>query len=141
MVIVFCDGLKGLPDAIEATWPRCHRADLCRSPAAGLPPVRHLERPQGRRQRAAPVYGAVNAQAAEAALGEFEAGIGHKYPAVVSLWRNSWEQFTPFRDYPPEVRRVIYTTNRGGPQGTGTIGWKRCSNQLAVRYPGRLPLN
>ena len=32
------------------------------------------------------------------------------------------------------------TTNRGGPQGTGTIGWKRCLNQLAVRYPGRLPL-
>ena len=126
-----------------------------------------------------PVYAAVDAQAAEAALDAFEAGIGARYPAVVNLWRRSWEQFIPFLDYPPDVRRVIYTTNmieninrqlrkatktrghfpnersalkllylairnitttRRGPQGTGTTGWKRCLNQLAIRYPERLPL-
>lgn len=126
-----------------------------------------------------PVYGAASADAAQAALDAFEAGIGARYPAVVSLWRRSWEQFIPFLDYPPDVRRVIYTTNmiesinrqlrkatktrghfpndraalkllylairnittnRGGPQGTNTHGWNRCLNQLAIRYPERLPL-
>ena len=179
MLIVCCDGLRGLPDAIEATWPQA-TVQTC---------VVHLLRASHRyaawsdRKAVAkalrPVYTAVDAQAAEAALDAFEAGIGARYPAVVNLWRRSWEQFIPFLDYPPDVRRVIYTTNmieninrqlrkatktrghfpnersalkllylairnitttRGGPQGTGTTGWKRCLNQLAIRYPERLPL-
>ena len=179
VLIVCCDGLRGLPDAIEATWPQA-TVQTC---------VVHLLRASHRyaawndRKAVAkelrPVYAAVDAQAAEAALDAFEAGIGARYPAVVNLWRRSWEQFIPFLDYPPDVRRVIYTTNmieninrqlrkatktrghfpnersalkllylairnitttRGGPQGTGTTGWKRCLNQLAIRYPERLPL-
>ena len=43
---------------------------------------------------------------------EFEASeLGHKYPATVRTWRNSWEKFIPFLAFPPPVRRVIYTTN------------------------------
>lgn len=179
VLIVCCDGLGGLPDAIEATWPQA-TVQTC---------VVHLLRASHRyvtwsdRKAVAkelrPVYAAPDAQAAQAALDAFEAGIGARYPAVTNLWRRSWEQFIPFLDYPPDVRRVIYTTNmiesinrqlrkatktrghfpnekaalkllylairnittnRGGPQGTGTIGWKRCLNQLAIRYPERLPL-
>ncbi len=111
VLIVCCDGLKGLPDAIEATWPQA-TVQTC---------VVHLLRASHRyvtwsdRKAVAkalrPVYAAVDAQAAEAALDAFEAGIGARYPAVASLWRRSWEQFIPFLDYPPDVRRVIYTTN------------------------------
>jgi putative transposase len=46
------------------------------------------------------------------ALDGFEAsGLGRKYPATVRTWRNSWEKFTPFRAFPPPVRRIIYTIN------------------------------
>src|SRR5690606_41723641 len=50
-------------------------------------------------------------EAAEAALAEFEAGIGQKHPAVVRLWRDAWEVFVPFLAFPAEIRRVVYTTN------------------------------
>jgi transposase-like protein len=46
-----------------------------------------------------------------AALDVFAAAWGDRYPAIVKLWRAHWEEFTPFLAFPPEVRRVIYTTN------------------------------
>jgi putative transposase len=57
-----------------------------------------------------PIYTAPTVEAAEAALAEFEAGIGQKHPAVVHLWRNAWEVFVPFLAFPVEIRRVVYTT-------------------------------
>ena len=111
VLIVVCDGLRGLPEAIEAAWPNA-TVQTC---------VVHLLRAsqryaswKDRRQVAAqlrPVYTAPTAEAALGALDEFEAGIGSKYPAIVQLWRNRWEHLTPFLDFPPEVRRVVYTTN------------------------------
>ena len=59
-----------------------------------------------------PVYQAVNADAALDALGEFEAGeLGRKYPSAVKTFTDAWERFIPFLGFPPELRRVIYTTN------------------------------
>lgn len=179
VLIVVCDGLKGLPDAIGAAWPKA-TVQTC---AVHLLRAAHRYASwKDRRQVSSElkaVYTAPTAEAARACLDDFEAGIGARYPAIVSLWRNRWEQFIPFLDFPPEVRRVIYTTNmiestnyqlrkvtknrghfpnersalkllylairninttRGGPQGTNTQGWKACINQLAIRYPGRLPL-
>jgi hypothetical protein len=49
--------------------------------------------------------------AAEAAFAEFEADWGSRYPAIIRLWRNAWDTFTPFLTFPPEIRRVVYTTN------------------------------
>lgn len=110
-LIVCCDGLKGLPEAIEATWPKAV-VQTC---------VIHLLRASFRysnsddRKKIAaglrPIYTAVTVEAAEAALAEFEAGIGAKYPAIVRLWRGSWDVFTPFLQFPAEIRRVVYTTN------------------------------
>ncbi|ALQ29468.1 hypothetical protein AA310_15830 [Arthrobacter sp. YC-RL1] len=37
--------------------------------------------------------------------------LGRKYPSAVATWRNTWERFTPFLAFPPELRKVIYTTN------------------------------
>jgi len=109
--IVCCDGLTGLPDAIGVVWPQAV-VQLC---------VVHLIRaslryasrkywvPLARDLRL--IYAAADEAAAAAALEAFAAAWGDRYPAIVKLWRAHWEQFTPFLAFPPEVRRVIYTTN------------------------------
>lgn len=111
VLIVCCDGLKGLPDAIEATWPRAV-VQTC---------VVHLLRGAGRycsyKDRKAvmkalrPIYTAVNAEAAAAAMDDFELTWGDRYPGIVRLWRDAWERFTPFLAYPAELRKIVYTTN------------------------------
>jgi putative transposase len=58
-----------------------------------------------------PVYTAADENAAAAALDDFAAAWQDRYPAIVKLWRAHWAEFTPFLAFPPEVRRVIYTTN------------------------------
>lgn len=112
VLIVCCDGLTGFPEAIEATWPRA-TVQTC---------VVHLIRASMRfvsykdRKRVAAglktVYTAPTVEAAETALLEFEASdLGQRYPATVGTWTAAWERFIPFLEFPPEVRRIIYTTN------------------------------
>ena len=110
-LIVCCDGLKGLPDAIEATWPQA-LVQTC---------VIHLLRAsmrlcswKNRKTIVAGlrrVYTAVNAEAAVEALDELEEQWGNRYPGVIRIWRQAWEEFTPFLRFPPELREVVYTTN------------------------------
>jgi transposase-like protein len=57
------------------------------------------------------IYTAPTVDAAEARFADFEQAWGGKYPAIIRLWRSAWEQFTPFLAFPPEIRKVIYTTN------------------------------
>lgn len=58
------------------------------------------------------IYRAETAEMAEERLGEFEQSPwGKKYPAIAATWRRHWERITPFFAYPPEVRKVLYTTN------------------------------
>ncbi len=112
ILIACCDGLTGLPEAIEATFPRT-TVQTC---------VVHLIRASMRfvsyneRKKVAaalrPIYTAANADAAETALLELtESELGKKHKAVVATWQNAWERFTPFLAFPPEVRKIIYTTN------------------------------
>jgi transposase-like protein len=109
--LVVCDGLSGLPDAIGATWP------LAVVQTCVLHLIRNTFKLASRRDWDAiardlrPVYTAVNEQAAKERLGEFHATWGEKYPAIIRLWDNAWAEFTPFLDYSPEIRRVIYSTN------------------------------
>ena len=58
-----------------------------------------------------PIYTAVNAAAAWAALGELEEKWGQRYPAIIRLWENAWEQFIPFLDYDIEIRQMLCSTN------------------------------
>jgi len=109
--IVCCDGLTGLPDAITVTWPQAI-VQLC---------VVHLIRASLRyasKKYWVPltkdlklIYTAPDEAAAAAALEAFAATWGGRYPAIIKVWRAHWAQFTPFLAFPPEVRRVIYTTN------------------------------
>ena len=57
------------------------------------------------------IYSAGDETAAAAALDAFTAAWQPRYPAIVRLWRAHWAEFTPFLALPPEVRKVIYTTN------------------------------
>jgi transposase-like protein len=45
------------------------------------------------------------------AAGRLDEVWGTKYPAIKGLWPSAWAEFVPFLDYPPEIRRVIYSTN------------------------------
>jgi putative transposase len=112
ILIACCDGLTGLPEAIEATWPRT-TVQTC---------VVHLIRAamrftsyQDRKKMAAalrPIYTAPTTEAAETALLRFgESELGRRYPASVATWERAWERFTPFLAFPPPLRRIIYTTN------------------------------
>lgn len=58
-----------------------------------------------------PIYKAPNVEEAELMLEAFEQAWGRKYPGIVKTWRDAWERFIPFLDYPPEIRTVVYTTN------------------------------
>lgn len=109
--IVVCDGLKGLPESIEATWP------LAVVQTCVLHLIRNTFRLASRRDWDAmakdlrPVYTAVNETDAQGRLDEFHDKWGDRYPAIKTLWSNAWSEFVPFLDYSPEIRRVIYSTN------------------------------
>ena len=57
------------------------------------------------------VYTAPTVAAAETRFTQFESDWGRQYPVIIKLWRSAWQQFTPFLAFPPEIRRVVYTTN------------------------------
>jgi putative transposase len=112
VLIVCCDGLTGLPEAIEQAWPQT-TVQTC---------VVHLIRAamrfvsyKDRRAVAALlrlIYTAPTVEAAETALLEFAGSeLGKQYPAAVATWERAWERFIPFLEFPPEVRKIIYTTN------------------------------
>ncbi len=109
--IVCCDGLKGLPDAIEVTWPKA----IVQTCVLHL--IRGTFRYAGRQHWDAmardmrPIYTAVNEADAKERLVEFFEKWADRYPAVRQLWENAWSEFVPFLDYDVEVRRVIYSTN------------------------------
>ena len=110
--IVACDGLKGLPDAVTATWPKA-TVQTC---------VIHLIRASLRfasKQHHAKLVMELKAictapteQAAAQALADFAAGeLGQRYPAIVRTWQAAWSEFTPCLAFPPEIRKVVYSTN------------------------------
>ena len=111
IVFAVVDGLKGFPEAISAAFPQA-TIQTC---------IVHLTRHSLNfvswqdRKLVVPdlraVYRAETAEAAELRLGEFEAAWGKKYPAISQAWRRAWNEVVPFFAYPPEIRRMIYTTN------------------------------
>jgi transposase-like protein len=57
------------------------------------------------------IYDAPTKQAAEAALKDYGAKWGKKYPYAIRSWEDNWEELTVFFDFPLEIRKIIYTTN------------------------------
>jgi len=112
VLIVCCDGLTGFPEAIEATWPRATvQTCVVHLIRASMRFVSYKDRKNVAAALRA-IYTAPTVEAAEAALLEFAGSeLGGRYPATVSTWENAWERFIPFLEFPPALRRIIYTTN------------------------------
>lgn len=111
-VLICCiDGLKGFPEAIEAIFPKT----VVQTCVVHL--IRHSLKYVPRREREQvardlkPIYTAVDADAAHLELERFDEQWGQRFPVITQAWLNAWEYVTPFLAFPPEVRRVIYTTN------------------------------
>ena len=111
-IFIACvDGLKGFPDAIEAVYPKA-AVQLC---------IVHMVRnslnfvPWKVQKEVATdlkrIYAAATVEEAELMLSEFEVKWDKSYQSVGFSWRRQWPRITPFFDYPPEIRKVIYTTN------------------------------
>ena len=112
ILIAVTDGLKGIGEALGAVFPAT-TLQTC---------IVHLIRNsldyaswKDRKLLATalrPVYTAPSAEAAEQALNAFERGPwGQRYPTVTAAWRRAWDRVIPFFAFPPDVRRVVYTTN------------------------------
>ena len=111
-ILICCvDGLKGFPEAIEAIFP----TTIVQTCIVHL--IRHSLKYVPRRQYdqvvkdLRPIYTATDADAAQAALEAFDEKWGKQLPVITQAWLNAWEYVVPFLAFPPEVRRVIYTTN------------------------------
>ena len=111
-IFIACvDGLKGFPEAIETVYPHAI-VQLC---------IVHMVRNSLNyvgwnkcKEVAADlrlVYSAATIDEAEQALADFEDKWNNAYPPIARSWRNNWQRIIPFFDYPPEIRRIIYTTN------------------------------
>ena len=111
-IFIACvDGLKGFPEAIETVYPHAI-VQLC---------IVHMVRNSlnyvgwnKRKEVAADlrlIYSAATIDEAEQALSAFEDKWNSAYPPIALSWRNNWQRIIPFFDYPPEIRRIIYTTN------------------------------
>ena len=112
ILIAVTDGLAGMEEALAVTY-RETTLQTC---------VVHLIRNslsyagwKDRKELAAalkPIYTAVSAESAEEELERFAQGPwGKKFPTIVPAWRRAWDKVIPFLAFPPEVRRVLYTTN------------------------------
>ena len=111
ILIAAVDGLKGFPEAIEAAFPAT-QVQVC-----VVHMVRHSLRyvPWKLRKKVAAalrnIYTAKTRELAATALDDFEETWGDEYPKIVKSWRGNWTNLTRYFDYPPEIRRLIYTTN------------------------------
>jgi putative transposase len=111
ILIISVDNLKGFSEAIAACYPqtevqKCIVHQIRNS-------VRYVNYKDLRKVTAnlKPIYQAPTEQAGLEALGEFEAIWGTKYPLITGSWRNNWPELSTFFKYPPEIRKIIYTTN------------------------------
>jgi putative transposase len=111
ILFVCCDGLSGFPQAIEAAFPRAI-VQTC---------IVHMIRsslryvPWGDRRALIAdlktIYGANTELEAETALVSVEKKWSKRYPSMTKQWRNRWQEIVPFLAFPPEIRKILYTTN------------------------------
>ena len=130
-LIVCCDGLKGLPDAIRVTWPEA-TVQTC---------VVHLVRNSLRyaskkhwstiTKQMREIYTAATVDTALARFEEFGDQWRETYPAMIGSWEKAWGEFVPFLEFPVELRKIVYTTN--------AIESLNARFRRAVRHRGHFP--
>jgi len=111
VLMLVCDGLKGLPDAVNSVWEKT----IVQTCIVHL--LRNSFKYASKRDWAEvakdlkPVYTAVSEAAALDAFAEFSGKWEKRYPAIIRLWENAWAEFVPFLQFDQEIRTVICTTN------------------------------
>lgn len=111
-IFILCaDGLKGLPEAVEATFPKAiFQTCIVHMVRHSLNYVPYFDK-KTVAASLKKIYQSNTTTLALEALDDFEIQWGDKYPAIVKSWRNNWEKVIPFLQFPKEIRYVIYTTN------------------------------
>lgn len=111
-VFILCaDGLKGLPEAVEATFPSAiFQTCVVHMVRHSLNYVPYQEK-KAVAEDLKKIYQSATSALASQAMDDFELIWDEKYPAIIKSWRNNWEKITPFLDFPMEIRKAIYTTN------------------------------
>jgi putative transposase len=131
VLVVCCDGLKGLPESIRATWPLATvqtcvvhmvRNALTYASKKDWQPITKAMRQ---------IYTASTVTVAEERFAEFSAEWKAKYPAMIGAWERSWGEFVPFLEFPAELRKIVYTTN--------AIESLNARFRKAVRHRGHFP--
>jgi putative transposase len=111
VLMLVCDGLKGLPDAVNTVWPKT----IVQTCVVHL--LRNSFRYASKRdwpelaRDLKPVYTAPSAQAALDRVAEFSDKWEKRYPAIIRLWTDAWAEFVPFLEFDVEIRKIICTTN------------------------------
>ena len=111
VLMLVCDGLKGLPDSVGNVWPQTIVQTCVVHLIRGS--FRYAARQDWDKLARAlrPIYTADTVAAAEDRFLEFTEQWGSKYPAIVRLWENAWPEFVPFLQFDKEIRRIVCTTN------------------------------
>ncbi len=111
ILIASIDGLKGFSEAITTIFPQTE-VQLC-----VVHQIRNsLKYVASKDQKAflkdlKPVYKAATKDLAEQKLDDLDETWGKKYPIVIKSWRANWDKLSCYFKYPPDIRRIIYTTN------------------------------
>jgi putative transposase len=130
-LVVCCDGLKGLPDSIRATWPQATvqtcvvhmvRNSLTYASKKDWQPITKAMRE---------IYTASTVDVAAQRFEQFSTDWRQKYPAMIQSWERAWGEFVPFLEFPVELRKVVYTTN--------AIESLNARFRKAVRHRGHFP--
>ena len=111
VLMLVCDGLKGLPESVGNVWPQTIVQTCVVHLIRGS--FRYAARQDWDKLARAlrPIYTADTVSAAEDRFLEFTEQWGSKYPAIVRLWENAWPEFVPFLQFDKEIRRIVCTTN------------------------------
>jgi putative transposase len=112
ILIAVVDGLKGFPEAITGVFPQTTvQTCIVHLTRFSLAYCSWQDRP-GVASALKEIYRAASAEEAQRLLAAFAASAaGQKYPLIAASWRRHWAEVIPFYDYPPEIRKMIYTTN------------------------------
>mgnify|MGYP001268083117 CR=1 FL=1 len=111
ILIAAVDGLKGFPEAIESVFPGCEVQQCVIHQIRNT--IRYIASKNQKEfmKDLKPVYQAPTEEAGLLALDKLEEKWGDKYPFPIKSWRNNWNNLAVFFNYPPEIRKMIYTTN------------------------------
>jgi transposase-like protein len=111
VLFICADGLSGLDKAVEATFPETvFQTCIVHLIRSALRFVSWADRKKVAAMLK-PLYNAESEETAQAELQRLEESFGQRYPSLVRAFKNRWEHFVPFLAYPPEIRRMLYTTN------------------------------